>query len=104
MDRALPIVFCLLGLAYGIGQLWAAWFKPSLQQYWIFTPRWQHGYRASRFGVTAQASVVISMVLVSASGLLGIDHRYAFALFLLSGATSFVAWAIDVGNDSNAKR
>ncbi|RDY69297.1 hypothetical protein DX912_00530 [Lysobacter soli] len=85
---------------YAVGLLCAAWIKPELQKFFLFRPRWRHGLRASPLGMTAQATVALSLSLMLGSRLTGVDMRYALWLFLASGAFSAIAWS----NDAVANR
>ena len=102
--QALPTLFCLICFAYGCAQLWATWFRPHLQRYWILKPGWSHGYRASRLGVTTQACSIISLGAMVASGLAKIDPRYALGALMVWGTAGFLMWGIDVSSDFNEKR
>lgn len=102
-DQLPTLAFCIAVASYALGLICAAWIKPELQKLFLFRPRWRHGLRASRPGMTAQAAVALSLSLTGVSRIAGVDGRYAIWLFLLSACFSLFAWANDAAAEKEGR-
>lgn len=105
MHAAVLIAAGVIVTAYCIGLIVAAWWVPSMQRLAPFRPRWQHGIRTGRWGMTAQAVYLQCMVSMVASKAAHLDWAFktAFAGFCMSGAVAFLIWACDAAGDERPR-
>jgi hypothetical protein len=96
----LLVVYALIS-AYYVVALYAVWMRPRLQKFWLLRPRWRHGLRASRFGLTTQAAFAFSLSAAGASKLLNAPFAPAL-MWVLPVAAMFgiVGWIVDAASGS----
>ncbi|UHQ21364.1 hypothetical protein LVB77_11755 [Lysobacter sp. 5GHs7-4] len=97
-SQVLKIVFAALLAAWGLGMLSALWWKPALQRWWVFRPRWRGGLRASRGGATVQVLFVFCVIALIVCDLIGVRSSSATTVFVTALAANFIAWVVDGAN------
>ena len=103
MTAALPIVACVLFAAWGTGMLIALWFKPRLQRWWLFRPRWRGGLRASRGSAVMHALYAYSVAALLACKVIGAGSKQAMLAFVVLTAANVIAWVVDGANTEARK-